>query len=122
LEGLPGGERLCHNDFHPNNIMLTREDEIIIDWGDASLGNPVADVARTSIICLGAAATEQIPNPFHKLLFRFFHGIYLRRYFQLRPGLESQYRAWLPVVAAARLSEEIPEIENWLADQVEKGV
>jgi hypothetical protein len=28
----------------------------------------------------------------------------------------------LPVVAAARLSEQIPEVEKWLIGQVEKGL
>jgi uncharacterized protein (DUF1330 family) len=30
------------------------------------------------------------------------------------------HSCWLPVVAAARLSENIPEVEEWLLKQVEK--
>lgn len=114
LERLPDGDRLCHGDFHPGNILLTARGPVTIDWIDATCGNPLADVARSTIILLGAAASSQIPNPLMKGFIRLFHAAYLRQYFRLRPGGEGEYRQWLPVVAAARLSEQIPELEGWL--------
>jgi len=120
LDSLPDGDRICHGDFHPGNVLLTGQGEVIIDWIDASLGNPLADVARSSILLLGAAASDQIPNLFMKALVRLFHAAALRHYFRLRPGGEAEYRRWLPVVAAARLSENIPEIESWLVAQAQK--
>jgi hypothetical protein len=51
---------------------------------------------------------------------RLFHSIYLRTYFQLRPGGEAEYRRWFPIVAAARLSENMPELENWLLKRAER--
>jgi hypothetical protein len=53
---------------------------------------------------------------------RLFHGAYLRRYFTLRPGGREEYGRWLPIVAAARLSENIPEIEQWLLAQADRMV
>lgn len=94
--------------------------EIIIDWIDTTLGNPLADLARTTIILSGAVAC-QIENPVEKVIIRIFHGIYLRAYFHLRSGGEGEYRRWLPVVAAARLSEGIAELEDWLIGQVKEG-
>ena len=44
---------------------------------------------------------------------------YLRRYFALRPEGYEEYGRWLPIVAAARLSENIPELERWLLAQAE---
>ncbi len=120
LESLPDGDRLCHGDFHPGNVLLTAQGEVIIDWIDASLGNPLADLARTTIIILGAAASSQVQNPLLKVFARLLHRIYISRYFKLRPGGEAEYRRWLPVVAAARLNEGIPEIEKWLVKQAEK--
>ena len=122
LHALPDGDRVCHGDFHPGNVLVTQQEEVVIDWIDASRGNPLADVARTTIIALGAAASSQIPNPSQKLFVRLFHAVYLRRYFRLCPGGKAEYRRWLPVVAAARLSENIPELEQWLLAQVEKGL
>ncbi len=120
LAALPNGGPICHGDFHPANILLTQTRAVVIDWIDASLGNPLADVARTSVICLGAVNSSQVPNAALRLGLRLFHATYLRRYFQLRPGDMSEYRRWLPIVAAARLSENMPELESWLIETARK--
>lgn len=122
LETMPDGDQVCHGDFHPGNILMTSQGEIIIDWIDASRGNPLADLARTTILILGAAETSQIQNPGQKAFTRLFHTAYIRHYFKLRPGGEGEYHRWLPIVAAARLSEQIPELEKWLIAQAEKGL
>ena len=120
LERLPAEDRICHGDFHPGNILITAQDEVIIDWIDVTRGSPLADLARTSIIALGAAATQQVPQAWMKVILRLFHALYLRRYFQLRPGGYEEYCHWLPVVAAARLAENMPELEAWLVSQATK--
>ena len=122
LATMPDGNQICHGDFHPANVLATSQGEVIIDWIDATRGNPLADLARSSIIAQGAAATEQITSPIEKLFVRLFHAIYLRRYFALRPAGREEYGRWLPIVAAARLSENIPEVEAWLLAQAEKLV
>jgi hypothetical protein len=66
---------------------------------------------------LGAAAPgSHTPWPV-RVLARWFHAIYLKRYFQLRPGGRQQLTVWRPIVAAARLSENIAELEEWLLAQ-----
>ncbi|NTU56007.1 MAG: phosphotransferase [Anaerolineales bacterium] len=120
LLSLPDGDRVCHGDFHPANVLITKNDSTIIDWIDASRGNPLADVARTSIITLGAVASSQIPQPVLKVFVRVFHSAYLKHYFRLRPGGKEEYRRWLPVVAGARLNENIPELEKWLVGMAKK--
>jgi Ser/Thr protein kinase RdoA (MazF antagonist) len=116
LQRMPEGDYLCHGDFHPGNILVTQEGERIIDWIDSTIGNPLADVARTTIILLGAADC-QVGNPFLKGFIRFYHWIYRRAYFSLQPAGKAEYRRWLPIVAAARLSERITELERWLTRQ-----
>lgn len=121
LESLPEGDRLCHGDFHPENVLMTATGAVIIDWVDATRGNPLADAARSTVIFMGVAANNPISsNPFVKVFTRLFHTAYIRRYFQLCPGGEHEYRLWLPVVAAARLSENIPGLEEWLVAQARK--
>jgi Ser/Thr protein kinase RdoA (MazF antagonist) len=120
LSTLPYGGQICHGDFHPGNIMHTPGRAVVIDWIDASRGNPLADMARTTIIVMGAAASSEVPNPALKVIIRLFHSIYLHHYFQLRPCGEEEFRRWLPVVTAARLRENIPELEYWLLQQAEK--
>jgi hypothetical protein len=119
LEIMPNGNRLCHGDFHPGNILLSQPNPVIIDWIDSSIGSPLADVARTSIMLLGAAATES--SMFLRKGIQILHTIYLRRYFHLRPGGYEEYRRWLPIVAAGRLNEGIPRQENWLLSQTGKS-
>jgi aminoglycoside phosphotransferase (APT) family kinase protein len=121
LETMPDGDRLCHGDFHPGNILITGTKEWIIDWIDATCGNPLADLARTSIIILGDLACRK-KGIREKYFIHTFHGMYIRRYFMRRPGGKDEYRRWLPVVAAARLSEKIPGLENWLIAQVDTDV
>ncbi|MCI0555367.1 MAG: aminoglycoside phosphotransferase family protein [Anaerolineae bacterium] len=118
---LPDGDRVCHGDFHPDNVLLSEDNATVIDWTDASRGNPIVDVARTSIILLGVAESAQTPNLFIKGFVKIFHSIYLKHYFRLRPGGEGEYRCWLPIVAGARLSENIPELEAWLIQQASKA-
>jgi Ser/Thr protein kinase RdoA (MazF antagonist) len=118
LSELPAGEQLCHGDFHPGNVMLTAREPVIIDWIDVTLGNPLADVARTSILLLGEAhnmATSAVA----RALIRLFHRVYLNEYVRMSSIRETEYRAWLPIVAAARLSEGISEQEEWLLGQAE---
>lgn len=120
LESLPDSDRVCHGDFHPANVLVDGEDATVIDWIDASRGEPLADVARTSIIILGAIGSSEIADPLFKTRVRTFHSAYLKHYFHLRPGGEQEYRRWLPIVAGARLSENIPELEKWLVEQAGK--
>ena len=79
-------------------------------------------MARSAVLALGGIATAQISNPLRKAAERDFFAFYLQRYFQLRPGGHEQYRSWLPVVTAARLSENIPELESWLVARVDAGL
>jgi aminoglycoside phosphotransferase (APT) family kinase protein len=114
LSILPDGGSICHGDFHPGNILLKSKHAVVIDWIDATCGNPLADVTRTSIIALGAGVSSQVLFYPVKVLIRMFQAVYLRTYFKLHPGGEAEYRRWLPVIAAARLCENIPELKSWL--------
>jgi Ser/Thr protein kinase RdoA (MazF antagonist) len=122
LRSQPEADRVCHGDFHPANLLIDGNNARVIDWIDASRGNPLADVARTSIILRGAIEGKQISNAFLKWFVKSFHSIYLDHYFRLRPGGEEEYLRWLPIVAAARLDEGVQELEPWLIKQAGKIV
>ena len=39
--------------MHPSNVLITQDGLAIVDWFDASLGEPVVDVARCLLVLLG---------------------------------------------------------------------
>lgn len=116
LAGLPEGDRLCHGDFHPANVMLVGEEIYVIDWTAASRGNPAGDMARASLLLLGFIENF-ISGQQEQSLARRFHQAFLDAYFDRAPHLREESELWMPVVAAARLSERIPEEEAWLLQQ-----
>ena len=50
LDGLPIKQQLCHGDPNPGNILVRDNDAVIIDWNNASTGNPEADLAEYVIM------------------------------------------------------------------------
>lgn len=135
LDAMPEGNQLCHGDFWGGNILMSPRGEVVIDWNRASCGNPLADLARTTnaimaflktnqvrraFLSYGKSRSSQVKNSLLRIIVRITYPIYLRRYFQLRPGSEEEYQRWLPIIAAARLVDEIPELDAMLIEQVEK--
>jgi uncharacterized protein (TIGR02172 family) len=115
LKLLPEDDKLCHGDFHPNNIVLSSHGPVIIDWIDASRGSPIMDVARSTLLFGGGPLPPGTPLEWLvKLLQRWFYQIYLRCYFQLNPADRAHLSTWVPVAAAARLDENITDDENRL--------
>jgi thiamine kinase len=114
LNRMPEGDRLCHGDFHPGNIVLTKRGPIVLDWIDAIAGNPSADVARTSVLVEGGCAVDTSLSRLQRVMVRLAHRTYLNRYLRGRPGKEAEYMRWRPIIAAARMSEGIEELQDWL--------
>jgi aminoglycoside phosphotransferase (APT) family kinase protein len=115
LAQLPDDDVLCHGDYHPDNILLSARGPVILDWVEAACGHPLADVARTTLMMQHAAVPAHVPG--RRLIEAgrmLWYHLYLRRYCQLRSVSSRQVEAWLLPVAAARLSEGIPEEEELL--------
>ena len=123
LGRLPGGDAVCHGDFHPGNVYLTERGPIVLDWMDATQGNPLADVARTSVLFSAAVLPRDMPGRrVVELIRRAFHRVYLRRYLAATPADPGQLGAWIAVVAGARLAERIPGEEKRLLGLVADGL
>jgi len=106
LRALPDGTALCHGDFHPENILLTARGPVVIDWGSASRGDPLGDVACTSRLLQSARLPPWSPGYAHlmlKCLRQLMHRSYLKRYLQRAPGTRRLIGAWqVPIAVAAR--------------------
>ncbi|MFN4210158.1 MAG: phosphotransferase family protein [Devosia sp.] len=108
LAGLLDGDRLCHGDFHPFNVMGTAEAPMIIDWLDATQGAPEADACRSYLLLL-----HTVPD---------VAATYLDAYVRLSGRPREAILAWLPVLAAARLVEQVPSEHERLAALVRSAL
>lgn len=111
LERLPDGDFVCHGDFHPGNVVETGDGPKVIDWANATRGDRLADLARTAVMFSGDDVGSN-PPLLLRILNRFGRRIvwlgYSRTYRRLRPYRKQELDAWIPVVAAQRLTEQIP--------------
>lgn len=122
LNALPDGTQLCHGDYHPGNVILTGNGPIVIDWMTARTGSPWADVARTSMILnIGVKSAGRQVRPLIKMAILLFHRAYLNRYRTLFPDPENEFNRWAPVIAAARLNEDIKPERDALLQMIQAG-
>jgi hypothetical protein len=95
LAALPDGDRMCHGDFHPLNILGTPSAAIVVDWLDARAGSPDADLCRSWLLM--HLAVPEIADG------------YLAACERVAGITRRDALAWVPVVAGARLAEGVDE-------------
>jgi aminoglycoside phosphotransferase (APT) family kinase protein len=75
------GDRLVHGDLHPLNVMMTSNGPMVIDWSNASAGDPAVDVADAWVLlsCAGisTAGIDRVVVPIGRriLLRAFLRGV-----------------------------------------------
>ncbi|EIE00338.1 phosphotransferase family protein [Leptospira licerasiae] len=102
IENLPEGSSVLHLDFHPENVVVTKDSFVIIDWMTALKGDAAADVASTVFLFQDA---ELWPGtPFLKVLFytlvrKFILKGYLKRYLSVSGMDWKEVEKWrLPIL------------------------
>lgn len=109
LELIPeraGRMRLCHGDLHPSNVILSRDGPVLVDWYDASRGDPVADIARTCMTLLGdgGAGPRHLPGSNGAML-ESLTGAYLDRLWEPLALDDERLQLWQGINAVARMAE-----------------
>lgn len=99
--------RLCHGDFHPSNIILGRGEPMIVDWFDASRGDPIADVARSLLLSDGSSPPEHLPGADPATL-KVLTDAYLARLRETLDIGDDVLAHWQAVGAVARVAEGVP--------------
>jgi aminoglycoside phosphotransferase (APT) family kinase protein len=95
------GDRLVHFDLHPDNVLMSPAGPVVIDWSNASRGDPADDVALTWAIL----ATSVVPGPLpFRAIARAGRRILLDAF--LSNVDRAAARARLPAVAARRLQTD----------------
>jgi uncharacterized protein (TIGR02172 family) len=111
LDKLPQDKILCHGDFHPDNVIISKNKFFIIDWMSATLGNPLSDVARTSVIFKFGIIPEhesRIKIEIINFIRKKYYTEYIEHYLKISHLNKVMIENWEIPVAAARLSEKIP--------------
>jgi Phosphotransferase enzyme family len=121
LDELPSGDRLCHGDYHPGNVLFAADRITVIDWAGAARGVPEADHARTLLLLRWADPLPGTPR-ISRGLISAGRAIFTHGYRHIYAGRSNvplrQVNQWLVVHVAARLSEGIdverPKLEGIL--------
>ena len=121
LSRMPEADSVCHGDFHPENIVLSRRGPVILDWVTACRGRAAADVART---CMMFKVGKPIGamSPLLELGRRRFLERYLKTYTRKTGMNMAEVDGWMPVIAAARRRENIEGEESYLLEMVANGL
>lgn len=114
VDALPDGDRLCHLDFHPDNVLVGAGGAVVIDWMTGVRGHPAADVARTRVLLrhgelagVSGATAALVRAARRRVL-----DVYLAEYLRLTGVDPSAVDEWEVPVMAARLREGISDQER----------
>jgi len=122
LHELREENKLCHGDFHPDNVINTIEGVIIIDWATATKGNPLADLARTSLLLQIGEPPPGIP-PLMRWVIKngrtIFYNYFINNYFRIRPNGKEEFIRWQLPITAARLNDGIKEEQAQLISVID---
>lgn len=117
LESLETKQCLCHGDPNPGNIIVKDDGEaVIIDWMNATIGNPEADIAEYIVMIryavLPATFPEKTRSMFDAIREQLI-GIFMGEYSKHTGISWIDVEPWLTVIAARKLSADaISEAEK----------
>jgi len=94
------GDRIVHRDLHPLNVLITRDGPVVIDWANASRGDPAFDVADTWVLF---ACGDPPLNPIEARLAPIARRLFLRSF--LGPLDRDAARRAIPAAVAHRLTD-----------------
>lgn len=97
--------KLCHGDFHMDNVLVDKGRFIVIDWMDAFSGNPLLDVALTAVNSVVSTSPDHVARAF-QIAYRLVSHLPLDRWYLRQYGLsysKPRVRDALLVAAAIHL-------------------
>ncbi|MBT8241599.1 MAG: aminoglycoside phosphotransferase family protein [Acidimicrobiia bacterium] len=116
VERMPRGAALLHGDLHPANVLMTDRGPVAIDWFDAAIGHPVADVVRSSILVRPFPVADDRPHlpAARREFLDEFHDAYVSSLSEVVSSPPDELRRWEALVAASRLAEGAESDESSL--------
>jgi len=117
LDSLPTRQCMCHGDPNPGNIMIKNDGKaVLIDWSNATVGNPAADIAEYILMIRYAILPPHFPEAIiHE--FEFIREklitIFMDEYTKLSGFTYDDVVPWLTPIAARKLSADaISDLEK----------
>lgn len=93
LDKMPAHKKLCHGDFLPDNILITKDGvPYIFDWAHASLGNGAADAAHTYLKLILDGHSD-------------WAEMYMKAYAKASDTAVQYIKSWFPMVSATMLDK-----------------
>ena len=120
---LPKGNRLCHGDFHPDNVLVGDDRYVVIDWITGYIGHPGSDLCRTLLLMDTPYGRKMMPwylRLVAGIVVNTFKKTFLEEYFKQSDITKQEIYQWMPVIAAARFLENVPHEEKWLKRIIKK--
>lgn len=118
LERLPIDNKICHGDPNPDNILVSNEKLVLIDWNDTTKGNPEADIAEFVIMIKFAILPADIPQEIVRIFDSLRESIievFMDEYTRLTGITYDDIDPWIAPIAARKLSADaISEEEKQL--------
>jgi uncharacterized protein (TIGR02172 family) len=124
LTTLPEDDHLCHGDFHPLNILIADRGPVVIDWEGCMHAAPSADVAITRLwfravpLLVPAGRQGWLVRRWARDAERF----YLAEYNRVASAPALHQPAWIAIVTAMRLSDEVGPFLSRVLPLIEQGL
>lgn len=91
LQSMPDHNKVCHGDFNPSNIIITKDGTpYILDWSHVTQGNASADAARTYLLFWLSGGIDKAAK-------------YLNLFCKKSDTAKQYVQKWISIVAASQL-------------------
>lgn len=109
LNNLPLKSKICHGDPNPNNILMSNGNPILIDWNNATNGNPETDVAEFILMIRFTVLPSNTPKNVVRI-FDSLRGtiikIFMDEYTHLTGTTYDEIDPWIIPIASRKLSAD----------------
>ena len=120
--------RLLHLDFHPENLLADPGSATItavLDWTNARIGPPVADLARTRSILRLVATIPGLPPGSGPVIAAFERGVlagYADRHGAPDPAMLLAFDAWALEIQVTDLAPKLAMPGTWVTESTLAGL
>jgi len=125
LNSIKHDSYICHGDLHAGNVIVKNSEFVAIDWMNCYAGNKEGDLVRSYLMLI----SPYVPFPLgltKKLVLQVYKVIlakvYLYEYLRVSGIKKIDLRKWFPLIAAARLADNVPGEERWLIRLIGKNM